>query len=152
MQWDKMADQPPSASPTTPPRPRGPGITTSIQMMFFDTDCAGVVHNIAYLRFVEVARTMLGAKLGYDLETMTRTQQYAVVLRTEIDYRRPARLGDDVKIDAWLDEAGRTRFWCAFELTRPADGTLLVTCRQSLAIVQMPEGRPLRLPDGFGQG
>ena len=27
--------------------------------MFFDTDCGGVVSNIAYLRFIEIARTML---------------------------------------------------------------------------------------------
>ena len=26
--------------------------------MFFDTDCAAVVHNIAYLRFIETARTL----------------------------------------------------------------------------------------------
>ena len=36
-----------------------PRIRTEVQVMFFDTDCAAVVHNIAYLRFIEVARTHL---------------------------------------------------------------------------------------------
>ena len=31
-------------------------IRTEVQVMFFDTDCAAVVHNIAYLRFIETAR------------------------------------------------------------------------------------------------
>ena len=35
--------------------------------MFFDTDCAAVVHNIAYLRFIEIARTLLAEQLGMGL-------------------------------------------------------------------------------------
>ena len=62
--------------------------------MFFDTDCGGVVHNIAYLRFVEIARTLLAEELGMSLAQMMETQRYPVVVRTEIDYRRGARLGD----------------------------------------------------------
>ena len=41
-----------------------PRVRTELQVMFFDTDCGGVVHNIAYLRFIEVARTLLAEKLG----------------------------------------------------------------------------------------
>jgi len=36
-----------------------PRIRTKVQVMFFDTDCGGVVSNIAYLRFIEIARTRL---------------------------------------------------------------------------------------------
>jgi len=31
--------------------------------MFFDTDCGGVASNIAYLRFIEIARTQLAEEL-----------------------------------------------------------------------------------------
>ena len=44
--------------------PETPRIETEIQVMFFDTDCAAVVHNIAYLRFIEIARTLLAEQLG----------------------------------------------------------------------------------------
>jgi len=44
--------------------------------MFFDTDCAGVVHNIAYLRFIETARTHLLAKIGLDLKSITENQLF----------------------------------------------------------------------------
>ncbi len=115
--------------------------------MFYDTDAGGVVHNIAYLRFIERNRTLLGEGLGLGLAGMVESGLYAVVVRTEIDYRRPARLGDTLVVKGWLDEVERVRFWCAFEIRREGDGQLLVTCRQRLAMVQMPEGRPARLPE-----
>ena len=68
-----------------------PRIRTQVQVMFFDTDCGGVVSNIAYLRFIEIARTLLAEELGLALTEMAENQRYPVVVRTEIDYRRPAR-------------------------------------------------------------
>ncbi len=119
--------------------------------MFFDTDCAAVVHNIAYLRFIETARTLLAEQLGMSLVEMARTQTYPVVVRTEIDYRKPAVLGDKLIIHGRLESVDRLRFWCAFEIRRPADGALLVTSRQRLAIIQMPPGKPVRLPADWAQ-
>lgn len=127
--------------------PETPTIQTREEVMFFDTDCAGVVHNLAYLRMIETARTRLAAQLGMKLSDMAQTQLYPVVLRTEIDYKRPARLADELVVNGWLDSVERVRFWCAFEMRRPADDTLLITCRQSLALVQMPAGKPVRLPE-----
>ena len=114
--------------------------------MFFDTDCGQVVHNIAYLRMIETCRTRLAAVMGMDLPTMVETRIYPVVTRTEIDYKRSAKLGDWLTIRGRLDEISRARFWCAFEMIRESDGVTLVTARQSLSLVQMPEGKPQRLP------
>ena len=117
--------------------------------MFYDTDAGGVVHNIAYLRFVEKARTLLGTKLGWSLKKMSESKLYAVVTRTEIDYLKPALLGDKLTVQGWLEDVGKVRFCCGFEIHRDCDGTRLVTSRQELAMVQMPEGRPARLPEEF---
>lgn len=114
--------------------------------MFFDTDCGGVVHNIAYLRMIETCRTRLAAQLGMDLVTMSETQLFPVVVRTEIDYRRPAKLGDTLAIHGWISSVEKVRFWCRFEIRRESDDALLITSHQSLALVQMPEGKPRRLP------
>ena len=124
-----------------------PRIRTELQVMFFDTDCGGVVSNIAYLRFIEVARTLLAEELGLPLAEMTQTQRYPVVVRTEIDYRRAAKLGDRLVIDGWLDQLQRARFWCAFQITRPADETVIANCRQMVALIEMPAAKLLPLPD-----
>ena len=123
-----------------------PRIRTEVQVMFFDTDCGGVVSNIAYLRFIEIARTLLAEKLGLPLAEMTKTQKYPVVVRTEIDYRRAAKLGDKLVIDGWLDHLQRVRFWCAFRISRPADEALIAECRQTLALIEMPAAKLLPLP------
>ena len=123
--------------------------TTREEVMFFDTDIGGVVHNLAYLRMIETCRTRLAAKMGMDLKAMAETKLYPVVVRTEIDYKRPATLGDALLIHGRLDELQRARFWCAFEVRRESDDALLITCRQCLALVQMPEGKPLRLPEDW---
>src|SRR5438552_18546360 len=124
-----------------------PRIRTEVRVMFFDTDCGGVVHNIAYLRFIEIARTLLAEELGLRLAQMTEDKKYPVVVRTEIDYRRAAKLGDLLVVEGWLDRLERARFWCAFQIMRPADKTLIAECRQMLTIIQMPEAKLLRVPD-----
>jgi YbgC/YbaW family acyl-CoA thioester hydrolase len=124
-----------------------PRVRTELQVMFFDTDAGGVVHNIAYLRFVEIARTLLAEELGMPLAKMMQTRKFPVVVRTEIDYRRGAKLGDRLVVEGWLDRLERVRFWCAFQILRPQDQTLIAECRQMLALVEMPEGKLLRLPD-----
>jgi YbgC/YbaW family acyl-CoA thioester hydrolase len=117
--------------------------------MFFDTDCGGVVSNIAYLRFIEIARTLLAEALGLGLTHMAETKQYPVVVRTEIDYRRAAKLGDRLIIDGWLEKLARARFWCAFRIVRSGDNELIAECRQMLALVEMPAGKLLRLPESW---
>lgn len=126
-----------------------PRVRTQVQVMFFDTDCGGVVSNIAYLRFIEIARTLLAEELGLALTEMAENHRYPVVVRTEIDYRRPAKLGDQLVIEGWLDRVERVRFWCGFQITRPADTVLIARCRQMLALIEMPEGKLLRLPENW---
>jgi len=123
-----------------------PRISTDVQVMFFDTDCAGVVHNIAYLRFIEVARTLLGEQLGMGLVGMADRGSYPVVVRTEIDYKRPAKLGDLLIVEGRLESVARLRFWVVFDVKRPADGALIAHSRQMLCVIEMPRGRPVPLP------
>lgn len=126
-----------------------PRVRTEVRVMFFDTDCGGVVHNIAYLRFVEIARTLLAEELGLGLSEMAASQKYPVVVRTEIDYRTGAKLGDRLVVEGWLDQLERVRFWCAFRIVRSGDEALIAECRQMLALIEMPGAKLLRLPENW---
>jgi YbgC/YbaW family acyl-CoA thioester hydrolase len=119
-------------------------ISTEVQVMYFDTDAAGVVNNIAYLRFIETARTLLALKLGMSFKEIARTGIHPVV-----DYKKAALLGDVLRINGSIAECSGARFWVNFEINRREDEQILVTCRQALALIQMPRGRPVRLPAGF---
>ena len=115
--------------------------------MFFDTDCGGVIHNLAYLRFVETARTIMATQMGMRLHEMAAEGLYPVVLRTEIDYLTPGKFGDRIVVRGGVTEVGRVRFWVEFEVIRAGDGTILTKSRQSLALIRMPGAKAERLPE-----
>jgi 4-hydroxybenzoyl-CoA thioesterase/acyl-CoA thioester hydrolase len=123
-----------------------PRIEHEVPVMFFDTDCGGVIHNIAYLRFVETARTIMAAQMGMRLPEMAAEGLYPVVLRTEIDYLSPGKFGDRIIVRGGVSEVGRVRFWVEFEVVRADDGTVLTKSRQSLALIRMPGAKAERLP------
>lgn len=125
-------------------------IEIEAEVMFFDTDCGGVVSNIAYLRYFEVARTRVTDALGLTLAEMAETQLFPAVSRTEVDYRKPARLGDRLRVTGWIERFEKVRMHCRFEMHRiGGDESLLAECRQTCVLVQMPEGRPRRIPENW---
>ena len=130
-----------------PPQPR---LTVPLEVYYFDTDAGGVVHNIAYLRMVEIARSQLAASLGWTLEEMGRTGLVPVVARTEIDYLKPARLGDHLAVTAELIRMEKIRFFIRFEIATATQPDLLfVRCIQTMVTVQLPGGRPQRVPTAW---
>ena len=132
------------------PLPEIPEVTVDVRVYFFDTDSGGVVHNVAYLRMIEVARSELASSLGWGLEEMTTgDRECPVVARTEIDYLKPARLGDDLRIHARLVRMEKIRFYIEFEVLRPSDGALLCRCRQTMATVSLDSGRPRPLREAW---
>ncbi len=125
--------------------------TGKIEVMFYDTDAGGVVHNIAYLRFIEYARTKLAAQLGHDIKTCAAQNLFAVVVRTEIDYLKPARLGETLDIVSTLTGVDRVRFHVTTEIIRPRDGKKLIHCHQTLALLKMPEGKVQPAPKEWAE-
>ena len=62
-------------------------------------------YKLGMLKIVELrekARTALFAGLGMPASEMMATGLFPAVVRTEIDYRSPARLGDEIRIVARL--------------------------------------------------
>jgi YbgC/YbaW family acyl-CoA thioester hydrolase len=129
------------------PLPAQPRITVPLEVYYFDTDAGGVVHNIAYLRMVEIARSQLADTLGWSLQEMNSTGLVPVVARTEIDYLKPARLGDPLIVSAELIKMEKVRFFIAFTITSAKNPELtFVRCTQTMVTVQLPAGRPQRVP------
>jgi YbgC/YbaW family acyl-CoA thioester hydrolase len=137
-------------STSVPALPQHPHLTVLLEVYYFDTDAGGVVHNIAYLRMVEIARSQLAASLGWTLDDMSRTGLVPVVARTEIDYLRPARLGDALSVQAELVGLEKVRMYMQFEIRSAKSPELLfVRCTQTMVTVQLPGGRPQRIPEAW---
>ncbi|HUB67223.1 MAG TPA: thioesterase family protein [Candidatus Methylacidiphilales bacterium] len=131
------------------PLPAQPRIRVPLEVYYFDTDAGGVVHNIAYLRMIEIARTQLAASLGWSVEEMNRTGLVPVVVRTEIDYLKPARLGDHLTVMAELMRLEKIRFFIRFEISVSGGEPVFVRCTQTMVTVQLPGGRPQRIPPAW---
>jgi acyl-CoA thioester hydrolase len=124
--------------------PDNPELSVPLKVYFFDTDSGGVVHNVAYLRMVEIARSDLAEKLGWTLKAMTE-EECPVVARTEIDYLKPARLGDELRIHSRLTGMEKIRFYIETVISNAANGEVFCRCRQTMVTVQLSTGRPRSL-------
>jgi tol-pal system-associated acyl-CoA thioesterase len=130
--------------------PTEPSISCQITVYYYDTDAGGVVHNIAYLRHIEEARTRLAQYLGWSLKEMAQGTLAPVVRRTEIDYIAPARLGDVLDVHARLVSLAGARFDVGFEIFTSSDSNSpIVKCRQTLACVNLLTMRPARVPEAW---
>jgi len=91
-----------------------------------DIDQMGHVNNVVYLRWVQEAATAHWTA-GATPEDQARVLW--VVIRHEIDYLRPARLGDTVAARTWVGPASRIKFERHVELLRASDRVVLARAR-----------------------
>lgn len=111
-----------------------------------DTDGGGIVYYANYLRFLERARTEWLRSLGHSQQELARTRGILfAVAGLSIEYRRPARLDDEVLITC-EPRAERAAVLCfAQRIERGAE--LLVEADVRVVCVDAKTLRPKRLPD-----
>ncbi len=88
-----------------------------------DIDALGHVNNVVYLRWVQdiaIAHWKAAASAADQAKLLW------IVVRHEIDYKQPARLGDGILARTWVGAATRIKFERHTELLRAGDGVLLV--------------------------
>jgi acyl-CoA thioester hydrolase len=103
-----------------------------------DIDELGHVNNVVYVRWIQDAAVAHWRVLA------TPEQQAAwawVVVRHEVDYRRPARLGDALVAETWVGEATRRIFERHTEILRAADRKVLVRARTLWCPIDPVSGR-----------
>jgi acyl-CoA thioester hydrolase len=109
-----------------------------------DTDLGGVVYHANYLRFLERARSDLLRCLGiHQLQALESGQGVYAVVALEIQYRRPARLDDDLVITSSVEQIGGASAVLHQEVLRA--GEKLAQARVTLGFLS-PNGRPRRHP------
>lgn len=114
-----------------------------IKVYYEDTDAGGVVYYGKYLGYLERARTELLAAHGVIVSEFHRNGIYFVVVRVEIDYKRPARLGDIVEITTEVVERRNASMTLKQQVFK--DDALLVEALVTFACVDQ-RGKPIRLP------
>jgi acyl-CoA thioester hydrolase len=122
-------------------------VTLSIPVRTYDVDFIGYVSNIVYVRWLEDLRLQILAD-HFPLNRAIEELGIAPVLvRTEIDYKRPIRLFDVVLGRMWVGELGRVRQVLQAEFT--VDGELRAAARQITCFVDVKTGRAQPTPDAL---
>jgi acyl-CoA thioester hydrolase len=119
----------------------------TVKVYYEDTDAGGVVYYANYLRFMERARTEYLAELGLSVAELHNQGSLLVVTHVDIDYRRPARLGDVLELTTALEEAKAMRVTLRQQVLKA--GSLLADAHLTFACVDAT-GKPQRVPPVFG--
>ena len=71
-----------------------------VRVYYEDTDAGGVVYHASYLKFMERARTEWLRALGFEQDGLARQGVLFVVRSVALDYRRPARFNDNLRVES----------------------------------------------------
>jgi len=116
-----------------------------------DTDAGGIVYYASYLRFLERARTEWLRSLGYSQRALAEEQGVLfAVVNVTVQYRRPARLDDELQVSCSAKPVGQVRLLFEQDVYRGTvtPGNLLVRAQLQVACIDVRTLRPRRLP-GF---
>jgi len=116
------------------------------KIYYHDTDAGGVVYYGAYLKHFEEARTEYFRSLGIDLVEYSKNGIIFPVVHLEIDYKSPARYGDEVRIFTKPEKVGNASLNFIQEIKRGE--TTLVICKIVWACVNK-DLKPTRIPEAI---
>lgn len=109
-----------------------------------DIDALGHVNNVVYVRWIQDVAVAHWRALATPRE---QADVLWVVVRHEIDYQRPARIGDQVVAETWVGEAQRTAFERHTEILRSSDRKVLVRAKTVWCPIDPATGRPKPVSD-----
>ena len=106
-----------------------------------DIDRLGHVNNVVYLSWVQ------NVAVAHWSAAATEQQQAAylwVVAKHEIEYKRPSKEGDVLVIKTWVGKTHHRLFTRHTEISRKADGKLVVQAKTLWAPVDPESQRPIK--------
>jgi acyl-CoA thioester hydrolase len=115
-----------------------------------DTDAGGVVYHARYVAFMERARTEWMRAQGYGQERMRAEYDLVFAVRAmQMDFLRPARLDDDLRVTASLASCRRASMQFVQTVRRGEE--LLLTAQVRIAALSASDFRPRGMDDALYQ-
>ena len=124
------------------PERRSPPHERKLHVREEDIDGLGHVNNVVFLSWIQDAATHHWTSVATREQT---AETVWVVVRHEIDYERPAFLGDEIIARTWVGNATPTTWDRHTEIIREADGQLLARAKSVYCPLNARSMRPRRL-------
>ncbi|MCG8534604.1 MAG: tol-pal system-associated acyl-CoA thioesterase [Pseudomonadales bacterium] len=118
----------------------------SIQVRVYleDTDAGGIVYYVNYLKFMERARTEWLRSIGSEFEALYDEQRQFVVHSLETQYKKPARMDDELTITAAIEKLGRTYILFRQQVIKQAQ--VMCEAQVKVACVNAQTMKPAAIP------
>ena len=116
----------------------------ALSVYFADTDAYGIVYYANYLKFMERARSDFLRAVGVDQAgELARSGSAYAVVEVDIRYKKPARLGDDLRVISTVERVRASSVLIHQRVMRSDEQ--LTDARVTAAFLD-GEGRPRRQP------
>ncbi|HSH87546.1 MAG TPA: tol-pal system-associated acyl-CoA thioesterase [Methylophilus sp.] len=116
-----------------------------VRVYYEDTDAGGVVYHSQYLNFMERARTEWLRSLGFAQAALRQHDQVLFVVHSmQIQFKKPARLDDELTIVSQVTEMRLGSFSCQQQIMR--DELVLLEAQVKVACVDADSFKPTGIP------
>jgi len=117
----------------------------TVKVYYEDTDAGGVVYYANYLKYLERARSEALSSIGLsNLQIKEKFGALIIVKSCNIEYKKSARLEDELKIRSFIKSITKTSFFMNQFITKNED--TIVESQVHLVFVN-EKGKPVKVPD-----
>ena len=117
-----------------------------VKVYYEDTDSGGVVYYANYLKYLERARTEALFLLGFsNISIRNKFNSIIIVKSCNIEYKKSARLEDELTIRSFVKSITRTSFFMNQIITKEEEN--IVDAQVHLVFINPQEGKPVKIPD-----
>ena len=117
----------------------------NIKVYYEDTDSGGVVYYANYLKFLERARSEAIYSLGFSNKGLLENHGILLIVKScNIDYKKPAKLEDLLKINSEVISFTKTSILMKQSILKSTD----VISEAKIHLVSVDKkGKPTKIPD-----
>ena len=117
----------------------------TVKVYYEDTDAGGVVYYANYLKYLERARSEALSSIGLsNLQIKEKFGALIIVKSCNIEYKKSARLEDELKIRSFIKSITKTSFFMNQFITK--NQVSIVEAQVHLVFIN-EKGKPIKVPD-----
>lgn len=115
----------------------------TVEPRYSDIDQQGHVNNVVYLDYLQQARV----ELLYDVWHAAMKEAGQVVVRAEIDYRRPIKPGiEPIVVEVWVSRIGGSSYTLGYRVI-DEHGTVAAEASTVMATIDLATEKATRIPE-----
>ena len=115
-----------------------------LKVYYQDTDSGGVVYYANYLKFLERARSELIYSFGLSNKKLLKEYDTLIIVKScNIQYKKPAKLEDELEIDSKIKSFTKTSFTIDQTIKRKEE---IISLAEIVLVTVDKSGKPIKIP------